>query len=268
MSYIISNEDIKWYVNEFIKKNGLQDYREDELIQWLYRILNVGYRVHQWNYNNFAVYTLSRICFKQFSCDVLDIEEIFYYYFKRDMKSNVLISLSIVESSDFGACVKGSVESYIDIIMKSIYNLEIIILNEYKYEHMTENYVKYRICAYLGSEITKYFYVEFIDKNFESIIRYVKEVMWLYYKLYKDIGKIMEYYMFSVEGKREREMGIVTGKGDLLLMSRQVFNRINYLDFFVDFKMMEDGRIAVINNYEFYKRWCDLKRLECEGECV
>jgi len=191
MSYIITSERIKEYVIEFINTNQLRRYEADELLQWLYRILNVGYRLHQWNYNNFAFYTLGRICYKQFRyCDVLDLEEIFYFYFKRDMKSNVMISLSNVGSSDFATCVKGSVENYINMTMRDIYNLEIIILNEYKYEYITENYVKYRICAYLGSEITKYFYLGFINKSFENVVRYVREIMWLYYRLYKNIGKI------------------------------------------------------------------------------
>ena len=59
MSYIITSERIKEYVIEFINTNQLRRYEADELLQWLYRILNVGYRLHQWNYNNFAFYIIS-----------------------------------------------------------------------------------------------------------------------------------------------------------------------------------------------------------------
>lgn len=262
MSYIIASKEINEYVDNFIIKNNLcENYGLNELMQSLYQILGIGYKMHSWKHNNFAVYTLSRICHKHFNYDILDIEEVFYFYFKRDMRSNVMVSLSGVESLEFEDCVRSSVMSYIDIIKRDICKLEIIILNEWLYDCMLDSYDKYRVCGYLGNNIVKYFYDDFVDKNFEKIVRYVKEIMELYYKLYKIIGKIMEYYMFSYEGKEEREIALLQGKGDLLMMSKCVFNKINYLDLFDDFKMKDDGRIEIINNYAFYKKWCDLSRL-------
>ena len=98
MSYIITSERIKEYVIEFINTNQLRRYDADELLQWLYRILNVGYRLHQWNYNNFAFYTLGRICYKQFRyCDVLDRANGSFIYSSTDG-----VSLSIAVSSNTG----------------------------------------------------------------------------------------------------------------------------------------------------------------------
>ena len=259
MSCLVTHGEIREFVDRFVVENDIEGYSSLELINYIYKILYVGYRVHQWQYNNFAIYTLARMCYEVLYSVGLDIEEVFYFYLNRDLKSSLMTSLSGVEA--FESYMKNSVLGYADLITRDINNLEIMILTEYQYDYAISNYEKYRICGYLANKIVEHFYEDFIQKNMEKILRYVTEVLRLYYDLYKRIGKIKEYYFFIDAGKIEREAALLYNQGDLLMMCNNVFNKINYLDLFTDFKMQDNGKIAVINNHAFYRRWCDLSKL-------